>query len=207
MFKELTLDEFFNKLASKTPTPGGGTVGALCGALAASLGVMASALSQGEKYASVAREMQEAEQFFLEKRDRFLHLADEDANSFEAVMQAYRLPKDEPDKRREAIQLALKEACRVPLEIGREVIVLIPYLRVLLGKGNRNALSDVGTALSVSKSGLEASIFNVRINLQSIKDEAFKKKAGKILDYDYNPALAELDSMLAEFNNLLREVN
>lgn len=207
MFKDLTLEEFFKELSSGAPTPGGGTVGALCGAIAASLGAMVAALSQGGKYVSVAKEMQDSEQFFLEKKNCFLRLADEDAESFKAVMLAYKMPKDDPVKRKEAIQSAMKGACQVPAETSRRLMALIPHLRKLLHVGNRSALSDVGTALSVSKSGLEASSFNLRINLLSIQDDDFKKKMEGILTNDCNVALAEIDSLLIDVNTILKGVN
>lgn len=86
-------------------------------------------------------------------------------------------------------------------------MALIPHLRKLLHVGNRSALSDVGTALSVSKSGLEASSFNLRINLLSIQDDDFKKKMEGILTNDCNVALAEIDSLLIDVNTILKGVN
>ena len=101
---------------------------------------------------------------------------DEDAQAFHLVMDALGMPKETDDEkavRKEAMQNAFKEASRVPMETARLGVKLFPGIRAVVERGNQNAASDGLVAAMMTRNAILAALFNVRINLQSIKDQAF----------------------------------
>lgn len=180
MLVKMSLEDFGAVLGSDAPAPGGGSVAALSGALGAELIAMVCRLSIGKKgYESFADELNAA----LPKADALaaglLRRVDLDTEAFNAVMAAFKLPKDAEDdkqKRAAAIQDGYKEAVQSPLSIAKECVDVLELSQSLLGKSNSNALSDLGVASQQAYAGLEGAIMNVRINLPSIKDESFKSQ-------------------------------
>jgi formiminotetrahydrofolate cyclodeaminase len=170
-FQHESLQQFLGELSAHTSTPGGGTVAALAAAMATSLGAMVASFSQGEKYNQVRSMMMEIEQACQGSRDRFLLLADHDADAFKGLLAASRLPADPGGVRLEALQAALKIACQVPERLGEEILSLQQRFRLLREQGNRHLLSDVGAALSLFGAALEISSLNMRINLRQMNDE------------------------------------
>ena len=120
----LPVDEFCEVTASNTPAPGGGSISALCGALAASLSTMVAKLTIGRKgYETVEADMQAAIAELERIRQTLLKAIDEDATAFNDFMAAKKLPQvteDEKAIRKEAMQVALKRATEVPLRVARE---------------------------------------------------------------------------------------
>lgn len=175
-----TIKEYLESLSSSSPAPGGGSVGDIMLSFSASLLSMVCGLSKGLENNTLE----------LNKlRDEFLNLSIEDEESFNFVMNAYKLPKetDEEKKiRKEKIQEALKIATEIPFKSLKLAKNLVPYIEVLLKEGNRNAISDVGVAILSLRSGVLSSYLNVKINLKSIKDEIFvneiNNECKKILD-------------------------
>ncbi len=109
MFAEMKLSDLLEKIAAKTPTPGGGSVSATVGALGAALGVMTARYSEAS----------EAESILDELKKEFLVLVDSDAEAYGQVNSAMSLPKDSDDtkrRRKEALQIALGEASEIPLK-------------------------------------------------------------------------------------------
>jgi len=186
-YSETSLLEFTHRLASADPTPGGGSASAAVGALSAGLVHMVAQLTAGSpKFAHVAdrakRIADEAEKLM----SRFVAAIDEDAQAFDRVSQAYRLPKStqaERTARSAAIQAALYEAALPPLrvaEMAREAAALAVELAEF---GNPNAISDVGCAALFAAAAARGASFNVSINANAVKDRA---QAGDLLRHSHH---------------------
>lgn len=183
--KSATAD-FLEALASAAPTPGGGSVAALTGALGAGLISMVCNLTLGkEKYkgveAEVARLLEESEKLRLE----LMGLIEADMGVYGKLSAAYKLPKDsDQDKaaRTAAIQAALKEATGVPLAIARACARLVELCPPVGKVGNIGAISDIGVAVLLGEASLRSAALNVAINLGSLKDEAFVQSTRREMD-------------------------
>jgi len=181
-----SIESFLDALASKSPTPGGGSAVAVLGAMGAALVSMVANLTIGKKnYEAVAEEMTVSLEAADQLRGRILGLVEADISAFDQVMAAYGLPKEtevEKATRSEAIQLGLKAATEVPLvcaELCREVILLS---RSVAEKGNRNVISDAGVAVLSAHAGFRSAVLNVHVNTGTIRDEAFVAAALARLD-------------------------
>lgn len=165
---------FADRVAAGTPAPGGGSVSAYCGMLAASLGQMVCNLTIGKpKYAEAEQRLTEIRGELERLGARLRQLISEDADSFEAVLQAYRLPKetDEQKSQRTArIQIALRGAVDVPFETAQRSFDVLGLLRELAGIGNRNALSDVAVGARLAQTAITGASYNVGVNLDSISE-------------------------------------
>lgn len=168
--------DFFNELASKAPTPGGGGASAYCGALATALASMVGNLTVGKKtYAAVEDEVKEALIQLEEQRNKFVELIDKDAQAFEPLSRAYRLPRatsEELAHKNKVMQQALVGATEVPLEIMEICAQVITTSKFLAHNGSRLALSDVGVAVLFAKAALKGASLNVYANASSMANEA-----------------------------------
>ena len=176
-----SVESFLDALASKSPTPGGGSAVAVLGAMGAALVSMVANLTIGKKnYEAVEAEMLDALQAANQLREHILSLVAADIAAFDQVMAAYGLPKEtEAEKlsRSEAIQLGLKAATEVPLacaKLCREVILLS---RSVAEKGNRNVISDAGVAVLSAHAGFRSAVLNVHVNTGTIRDAEFVANA------------------------------
>jgi glutamate formiminotransferase/formiminotetrahydrofolate cyclodeaminase len=169
-----TVEGFLEALASDAATPGGGTASALAGAVGSSLVAMVARLTVGKKgFEQVQGRMEQIVAEADAVRVEFLSLADLDAEAFDGVMQAYRLPKetDEDKKARsEAIQRAMTAAAEVPARVARRGVAVLDLAREVTATGNPNAASDGGAAAQILRSAVEGALANVEINLASLKD-------------------------------------
>ena len=171
-FADASLQQFIDDLASGSPTPGGGSAAAVSGAMAASLAEMVCHLTIGkERYADVDAEMRGVRDRLADTRAALLELADDDAAAFDEVMAAFKMPKG--DERSQAIQEASKHAAEVPLETAEHCMDVLEQAVIVSRKGNQNSITDAGTAALVAHAALNAALYNVRINLGGITDEAF----------------------------------
>lgn len=168
--------DFINELASKAPTPGGGGASAYCGALATALASMVGNLTVGKKtYAAVEDEVKEALIQLEEQRNKFVELIDKDAQAFEPLSRAYRLPRatcEELVHKNKVMQQALVGATEVPLEIMEICAQVITTSKFLAHNGSRLALSDVGVAVLFAKAALKGASLNVYANASSMVNEA-----------------------------------
>ena len=168
--------DFINELASKAPTPGGGGASAYCGALATALASMVGNLTVGKKtYAAVEDEVKEALIQLEEQRNKFVELIDKDAQAFEPLSRAYRLPRatcEELVHKNKVMQQALVGATEVPLEIMEICAQVITTSKFLAHNGSRLALSDVGVAVLFAKAALKGASLNVYDNASSMANEA-----------------------------------
>jgi methenyltetrahydrofolate cyclohydrolase len=174
--------QLLDALASPTPTPGGGTASAIAAAMGTSLLIMVTGLAKSrnntdDEKAALAK----TREALTPLTAHLTRLADADAQSFDRVMAAYKLPKvsdEEKAARSQAIQLALQGATTVPLETLRACADVLTHARVVAEHGNRSAASDAGVAVSLLQAAAAGAHANVRINLDGIKDETFRNTIG-----------------------------
>jgi formiminotetrahydrofolate cyclodeaminase len=171
-----SLGTFLNQLASSAPTPGGGSVAALCGTLSAALSSMVANLTLGrEKYRDVEPTIREALEASERLRAEFTQLIAEDIAAYGVLSAAYRLPKATPEEqaqRSAQIQEALQGAAEAPLRIAERARQALDLCRTLGEIGNVNVISDVGVAAITAHAALESAELNVLINLKAMKDHA-----------------------------------
>lgn len=176
--KDETLERFLSTVAAATPTPGGGSVSALAGALGAALARMVAGLARDKKgYEGVQADLVEIESKASAVQERLVVLVETDSTAYEAVLAATHLPKGtdaEKASRVEAMQAAYKEATRVPLETMEACSEVLELAAQALDKGNRGATTDAAVAVLLAEAGLRGASLNARINLASIRDEAFR---------------------------------
>ncbi len=174
MLAQTTLEEFTDRLAAGTPTPGGGSAAALSGALSAALLQMVSDLTIGrEAYEAHGEAVRSVRGKAAALRKDLLALVDRDAQAYDGVVQARRLPKGTPgekEARAAALARANLFATETPMAIAEHCAALIPLAVELAYKGNVNAVSDVGSAALLAYAGLRAGVMNVRVNLAGIAD-------------------------------------
>lgn len=183
MLVNLTCVEFLDQLASDEPVPGGGSVAALTGGLAAALTAMVANLTIGkEKFAEVNDQMVQVENTMNQMKIAFTTFVDKDANSFDGVMKAFKLPKatdEEKNARTAAIQAGYKEAIAVPLAVAKAASELFDMIEFVVEKGNQNAVSDGLVAAMCARTAILSALYNVEINLSSVKDLAYVEKLGQ----------------------------
>lgn len=169
-----SVGNFAELVAASTPTPGGGSVAAYCGVLAASLGQMVCNLTIGkQKYAEAEPRLIEIKAQLEQLSSRMRELIAEDAASFEAVLSAYRLPKATDEQKAERgtqIQIALGGAVAVPFETAQRGFEVSRLLGELAKIGNPNALSDVAVGAQLAQVAVRGASYNVSVNLDSITD-------------------------------------
>jgi formiminotetrahydrofolate cyclodeaminase len=197
--KSQTIQAFLDELASESPTPGGGGAAAATGAMGAALVSMVCNLTIGkEKFAAVETQMKDILAKAEALRVKLTDLMAEDVAAFDAVMAAYRLPKDTPnDKtaRSAAIQEAAKTAALTPLATTRACAEVIELAQSVAELGNPNVLSDAGVAALCAQAGLKGAALNVFINLGMIKDQTFVSQCQ-----------AELEQLLTSYVALAGEI-
>jgi methenyltetrahydrofolate cyclohydrolase len=171
----LPIDRFLDELASPSPTPGGGGIAALAGAMAAGLVSMVCHLTIGkERYADVQDQVKELLQESDQLRHRLHELVDEDASAYDQVMAAYRLPRSTDDEKRARsarIQEASIEASRVPLEAARECARVIDLCMPAARITNVQAIGDVAMAAYLAEGAIRGLADNIDINLRSVKNQ------------------------------------
>ena len=145
MLQEVTLKGFLEELAARKPVPGGGSVSALSGALAAGLVSMAAEFSRDKKVAEKARRLGKV----------LLKLVDKDAEAFAAG--------------------DLKEATEIPLQTARYAYEVLELAEVLLQNCNPRLITDIGVAAKMAEASVEGALLNVKVNLMSLEDEEYKK--------------------------------
>jgi formiminotetrahydrofolate cyclodeaminase len=194
MLVDMNVKSFLDKTASKAPVPGGGSVAALSSSLATSLTMMVGNLTiDKEGYEDVQEEMKKLVASLEDSKNEFVELIDKDANSFDSVIEAFKMPKDTEEnkkKRSEKIQEGMKYAAKVPLEVAEKTSLLFDYIELVIEDGNKNAVTDGAVAAMMARTAILSALFNVKINLGSIKDEAFVK--------DYSEKGKKLEAMATE---------
>lgn len=176
--KDLTVEEFLASVAAATPTPGGGSVSALVGALSVALSRMVAGLAVGRKgYEDVQHDLARLEARAVPIQERLEALVDEDAAAYEQVLRAMRMAKTTDSERAArvgAMQAAYREAAKVPLETVERCAESLELAREVAEKGNRGASTDCGVAILLAEAAIRGASLNVRVNLGALKDEAFR---------------------------------
>ncbi len=174
-YEDYSLKEFADTLSSQEPTPGGGSAAAVSGALAASLLLMVIRVTENSPDLDRYQDNLEA------KKKRALELIDEDADSFNEVMKAFRLPREteeEREQRAEKIQAAFKTAAATPLEMIKLSVDVAELAVEVAEKGNDNAITDAAAGAIAARAAADIAYYNVMINLESIEDEKFVERTG-----------------------------
>ncbi len=173
----MTCKEFADETASESPAPGGGSIAAYCGALAASLGTMVANLSshkpgwddRWEEFSVTAEKGQAL-------KDELLHLVDEDTNAFNKIMNAFSLPKKtDEDKaiRKQAIQDATKYAIEVPYRTLQKSRETFEICKLMIETGNPNSITDGAVGILCAKAACVGAFMNMKINCGSLEDKQF----------------------------------
>ena len=183
-FSTSTCTEFVEVLASKAPVPGGGGASALVGAVGTALGNMVGSLTVGKKkYADVEDEMYELKAKCDQLQKDFLRLIERDAEVFEPLSKAYGMPKETEEEKAEkarVMEIVLKDACSVPMEIMEKCCEAIELIVEFGAKGSKLAISDAGVGAAFCKAALQGASLNVYINTKSMADSAIPVKHGDI---------------------------
>lgn len=198
MQKNLMIKDYIEKLSSKEPIPGGGSVAALTGSLATSLTSMTFNLTIGkssfEKYDENKKEIiYNALNKVKNYNEELLQIMDKDGEAFLNLMEAFKFPKkteEEKLKRRESIQEGYKKALEVPFNLAKKCIEIYEYVLIAGKYGNKNLISDTGMAAILLHNTVESALLNVKINLNGIKDEKqkndIKRECKNIMEQSYN---------------------
>ncbi len=177
MLAELTIKDFLARTAGNDPVPGGGSISALNGALAAALAQMVAGLTIGrKKYADREEEMKALAAHFEQVLGELVADIDNDADAYNRVFAAFKMPKESDEEkalRTATIQQETKHAAEVPMGVARKVCASLGQLVTVAEKGNQNAVTDACVAAMCARTAVLGALMNVRINLTSITDEAY----------------------------------
>ena len=191
--------DLIDEVSRDSPAPGGGSVAAMSGSLGVALGVMVANLcvskagfeDHGEELGRIAEDGQEIKEFLV-------NAIDEDTNAFDKVIKAMRMPNDsdsEKERRAEKMQEGYKSAAEVPLEVVEYCYKALSTCDRISKIMDDSMASDVGSGALMSIAGARAAAYNVRINLNSIKDEEY-----------VNGTKAKLDKLISNCDKKLKKV-
>jgi len=176
-YENATIGTFLEELSSDAPTPGGGSVAALSGAMAASLVSMVCNLTIGkEKFAEDEQKVKAALQGALKLREELTSFIAADVAAYQAVIACYRMPKgtsEEKSARKEQLQAALKRANEVPYRTAEACFRVLTLNRRLPQIGNPNAVSDIAVSVNLAEAALQSALYNVDINCKYITDKEY----------------------------------
>lgn len=174
---DLTVKGLLDVTAGKDPVPGGGSISALSGSIAAALTEMVAGLTIGKKkYAEVEEQMKQLVERVQQIRQQLILDIDRDSEAYNVVFAAFQMPKDTDEQkaaRSAQIQEATKIAANVPMEVAHRVYSLLSDIEEVVSNGNQNAVTDGCVAMMSARNAIIGALFNVRINLTSIKDEQY----------------------------------
>ena len=172
----LTCKGFAEETASESPAPGGGSISAYMGSLAAALGTMVANLSSRKpgwdaKWNYFSEWAEKGQEIMA----RLLWLVDEDTESFNRIMAVFSMPKstdEEKAARSKAMQEATLYATQIPLETMRASMATFPIIKAMASEGNPNSVSDAGVGALAARSAVLGACLNVKINAAGLKDRA-----------------------------------
>jgi len=187
--------DFIESLAAPTPTPGGGSAAAYAGAMAAGLVSMVARLTIGKKGYS---DVEAAMDMILEEseilRNDLTSGVVEDSEAFDQVMAAYKIPNSDPG-RAAAIQEATLLAAQIPLAAAKKSSRVAELALETAASGNKNAITDAGSAVNLAVASVNSAAYNVRINLADLDDQKQKKQILSELREIEEGALVTLDKI------------
>lgn len=173
----MDLKAFANETASESPAPGGGSISAYAGVMGVSLAAMVANLSAAKRgweeqtgyFSDVAVRAQKL-------KDALLYKVDEDTRAFDAIMNAFALPKNtdaEKKARTQAIQEATKIAIEVPLQTMQLAFAGFEIVEAMIEKGNPNSITDAAVGALCVRTAVYGAWLNVKVNLSGFKDQTF----------------------------------
>lgn len=172
-----SLRDFTFETSSESPAPGGGSISAYCGALGAALITMCANLSANKRGWDDKWEIFSNQgNVSMNIQKKLLKLVDKDAQSFNQIMNALKLPQGsehEKTKRLEAIQSATKRAIQIPFEVIETSFKCFDLIRKMIEIGNPNAITDVGVAALCAKTAVVGAYLNLKINCQGLDDKHY----------------------------------
>jgi len=179
---EMSMERLLEDLGAPTPAPGGGSVAALAGALAAALCRMVAGLTAGKEQLADSRpDMERVLRDATALQNRLGDLADEDSRAFRDVIEARRLPRGtagERKAREKAMQDAVLRSAQAPLSTLRALRELSALALCVCDKGNPGSVTDAGSSAQMIRAGAVCAVYNVRINLPSLRDAAARERLG-----------------------------
>ncbi|HEY7130748.1 MAG TPA: cyclodeaminase/cyclohydrolase family protein [Candidatus Limnocylindrales bacterium] len=204
-FRDLTVGEFVDELASSAPVPGGGSASAVAASLGAALVAMVASLSEARpKYAEHAALHARSTEAGRRLAGRLLELADEDAEAYAEYSAAIKLPKEtdaEQAVRKQAMSAAARRAAEVPLVTVEACLELVASAESLVGRSNVNASSDLDVAALLGEAAGRGAAANVIVNLPSVGDESW---AGETTAHVMR-LLDDIEELAASVHQLVRE--
>jgi len=184
---DLKVKQFLEETASNSPVPGGGSVAALSGALAAGLAEMVAGLTVGRKgFEAVEPKMKSIREKARAFRTKLVEDIQSDSDAYNQVMAAYKLPKQteaEKMERSKAIQAGLRQAAQVPLQVARHSLQILGLAETVITQGNPNAVTDGAVGAMLARTAGLAALYNVKINLSSIKDKEFVEETAQEVNH------------------------
>jgi formiminotetrahydrofolate cyclodeaminase len=201
MITQTTLEEFLNALASRAPTPGGGSAAALIGAMGAALISMVCNVTLGKKgMEGAAAEMQSVCADSEALRLRLTAMIAEDIAAFDGLMSAYRMPKSndaEKAQRGAAIQTGLINATKTPLACARACAEVIKLSGRAAQQGFSGVISDAGVGVLAAQTALRSAALNVQINAPLLEDRGFAAEAIKEVESLMESGARESEAVFA----------
>ncbi|HHX19005.1 MAG TPA: cyclodeaminase/cyclohydrolase family protein [Clostridiaceae bacterium] len=184
-FKHLPISDYLGRAASDSPTPGGGSVASLVGALGAALGQMVYNLTHTKKSYLANDEMTKAAvqsdfNALVRLQEDLTDLIDKDILAFNSFMDALSLPRETDEEkaaRSKAMADATVLATQAPLETATKSFEVLQHLGSLSRYGHKNCISDAGVSAYLAHAALKSAVMNVRINVPGLEDRAFAEKA------------------------------
>lgn len=199
---DMTCRGFADETASESPAPGGGSISAYMGALAAALGTMVANLSAHK--AGWDDRWEEFSEYAVKGReilDRLIHLVDEDTEAFNRIMGVFAMPKATPEEKKaraEALEAATLYATEVPLRTMKAAYAAFDLLQAMATKGNPASVSDAGVGALAARSAVLGAFLNVRINAAGLKDrELADKLVGEAAEIAENARAREAEILEA----------
>lgn len=196
---DLTCKGFAEETASESPAPGGGSISAYMGSLAAALGTMVGNLSShkpgwDDRWDFFSNWAEQGQELMA----RLLHLVDEDTEAFNKIMAVFSMPKstdEEKAARSKAMQEATLYATQVPLETMKASFATFPLVKMMAEEGNPNSVSDAGVGALAARAAVLGAHLNVKINAAGLKDRAVA-----------DALVAEADKIAAEACKMEEEI-
>jgi len=186
VYRDGKLESYLEDAAAKKPAPGGGSVSALAGALAAAMGEMVANFTVGrKKYADVEGEVRSILDDLSGSRAALLELMDADVEAYGAVDAAYSMPRDSEEERaarKAAIEGALRGAMRVPLDIMRRCADVAGAADRIARIGNANLITDAGVSAILAEAACAAARLNVEVNLKFLDDAELRRSTDAEMD-------------------------
>ena len=210
-FAKQQIEAFVQDLNSTKPMPGGGSAAAICGSMAAALAGMSAHMTAGKKkYVAVEDKMQQIMTATKLLQEEMLAMAQEDADMYSLVLQAYKLPKNteeeaaqEAAQRAKAIEEASKTAVVASLKVTGACVRIMKLAYITVTEGNPMMVTDGSASALLARACQQVAAYNVRINLGGVKDAAVRDEAERMLASHLSEGEALQASVLKEVDNRL----